>query len=231
MLHIDNITVTIQSNIILENLSLQIEEGSIVGIVGLNGAGKTTLLNSIFGLIPSQKGNIIWKGKPISSADITFIQTENFFYSNITGKEYLSIFKKMNPFFRIDKWNQLFELPLNQLIESYSTGMKKKLALMAGIGMNRKVIILDEPFNGLDLQTNQLMKKIIAMLKEQGKTIIITSHILEVLFNICDAICLLENKHIEATFSKNEFENIEKRVFSDFDQKISQLLNDLFSNS
>ena len=134
---------------VLDSLCLSLPENKIHGIVGLNGAGKTTLLNAIYGLVKIDSGRINREGRPISRKETSYIVTENFFYSNITGREYLSVFK--NPKFDSDKWNGLFSLPLDQIIDRYSTGMKKKLALLAILKQDKSLMILDEPFNGLTL--------------------------------------------------------------------------------
>lgn len=164
---------------VIEELSVVWEKGGIHGLVGLNGAGKTTLLNGIYGLQKLKGGSILWEGNTISKKDIAYLETQNYFYDNITGSEYLRLFMHKNPSFAPAEWNKLFHLPLDKLISTYSTGMKKKLAFMGVLCLDRPVYMLDEPYNGVDLETTQHFKLIMKALKESGKTLILTSHIFE----------------------------------------------------
>ena len=227
MIKIDNLKVNYGNNNVLNELCLEISGNTIHGLVGLNGSGKTTLLNTIYGLKSKVLGTIKYKDEAIKRINIAFLETINYFYPRITGKEYLNIFNTQNPNFNIDNWNTLFELPLNKLIEDYSTGMKKKLALMGIICLDREVLILDEPFNGIDLETVQKIKTLLLKLKAK-KTIIITSHILESLLPICDSISYLNDGKIEFTKGKKNFNEIENEIFAvhqdNLDKKIQELI-------
>ena len=213
MLKIENLKVNYGKNNVLNELSLEILGNTIHGLIGLNGSGKTTLLNTIYGLKQKHQGTILYNNKNINRNNIAFLETTNYFYPRIKGKEYLTIFQIQNPDFDIEKWNSLFELPLNKLIDDYSTGMKKKLALMGIICLDREILILDEPFNGVDLETVQKFKSLLLKLKAK-KTIIITSHILESLLPICDSISYLNNGKIEFIKEKESFNEIENQIFS-----------------
>lgn len=225
MISIKNLSVSYGKKEILHNLNLNLKNAEIHGIVGLNGSGKTTLLNTIFGLKRANTGKITFKNETISKKHIAYLETQNFFYSNITALEYLSLFQ--NPNFDIQAWNKLFELPLNDLIEGFSTGMKKKLAILGILKLDKEILILDEPFNGLDLETARIIRLIIFKLKEQGKTIILTSHILETLTNSCDTISYLKNGKVEFSRTKEDFDTIEKAIFEDLEQEKNQILENL----
>lgn len=227
MISINGLHVSYSGKSIIEGLDLLLEEGKIHAVAGLNGAGKTTLLNTIYGFIKPDKGTIDFKGRPLTKNDIAFLETTNFFYSRITGREHLELFRINNPAFNIGGWNELFELPLGQLVETYSTGMKKKLALMGVLSLNKPVFMLDEPFNGVDLESNQKIKNIIKLLGEKGKTIILTSHILESLTGLCDTIHYLNNKKIELSFGKEEFHSIEAKLFSLHNEKSQRIIKEL----
>jgi len=228
MIKIENLKVNYSNNNnVLNELCLEISSNTIHGLVGLNGSGKTTLLNTIFGLKNKILGTIQYNDENIKRNNIAYLETTNYFYPRITGKEYLNILKTQNANFDSDKWNTLFELPLNKLIDDYSTGMKKKLALMGIICLNREVLILDEPFNGVDLETVQKIKTLLLKLKIK-KTIIITSHILESLLPICDSISYLNDGKIEFTKGKKNFSEIENEIFAvhqdNLDKKIQELV-------
>jgi ABC-2 type transport system ATP-binding protein len=225
MILINNLSVSYdkQDNVI-ENLNLQLNENCIHGIVGLNGAGKTTLLNSIFGLKRYNQGEILFNKKKLTKKDISFLPTENYFYPNITGREYLKLFK--NKDFDIEKWNSLFVLPLDKIIDTYSTGMKKKLALLGMFRNDKPIMILDEPFNGLDIETSRIIRSILMKFRKK-KTIIITSHIIETLTNICDYIHYLEGKKIKSTIEKDDFKNFENELFNSIESKNKRLISEL----
>ena len=113
-------------------------------------------------------------------------------------------------------------------MEEFSTGMKKKLLLQSQIKQNKKVYILDEPFNGLDLETNKLLEVIIMLLNERGKTVFISSHILEPLLNVCTQVHYLKNKTIVKTFQREEFAAIEEELFGNYTREIrKELLNSI----
>lgn len=212
---------------VINGLNLKMDENNIHGIVGLNGSGKTTLLNTIFGLKRPVSGIVLFQGRKASKKDISYLVTENYFYSNITGREYLQLFK--NKEFQTGKWNELFLLPLDELIDNYSSGMKKKLALMGSLKQDKPVMILDEPFNGLDIESTRILRMILLKLKDRGKTIIITSHIIETLTNLCDSIHFLEDGKIKFSKSKTEFGAFEKEIFQSIEKKNLKLLQELIN--
>jgi ABC-2 type transport system ATP-binding protein len=226
MITIENLVVSYnKGQNVIDLLNLILSENCINGIVGLNGAGKTTLLNSIFGLKSIDSGVVNYKNRKINKKEISFLVTENYFYSNITGREYLSLFK--NPLYDVEKWNQLFSLPLDTIVDNYSTGMKKKLALMGILKQNKPIMILDEPFNSLDIETCRIIRQVLLKLKEHNKTIIITSHIIETLTNLCDYIHYLENGKIKYTKDKKDFKEFERIIFASIDNKNEELLKEL----
>ena len=226
MIKITNLTVSYRKKEkVISSLNLSIQNSTINGIVGLNGSGKTTLLNTIFGLLKYKDGEITYEDEKVAKKHISYLPAENFFYSYITGREYLKIFKADN--FDENKWNKLFLLPLDQIIDEYSTGMKKKLSLLGILKQNKPIMILDEPFNGLDIETARIMRSILLKLKEKGKTIIITSHIIETLTNLCDYIHFLDSGKIKYSKEKYEFSEFEKTLFENIEKKNEGLINEL----
>jgi len=206
MLEIKNISVSFKDKNVLQNLNLEIEEGIILGILGKNGAGKTTLFESLY---QSQKysGQILWKNQRLLRQNISYLETENYFYPYITGREYLSYFSKD----KLPKTIELaekFQLPLDKYVQYYSSGMKKKLALIGMLMLDKPINILDEPFNGVDFEGVHLLYDIIRELKQSNKMVIISSHIIETLFHTCDRIVTLENGFISNIFEKSKFEKL-----------------------
>ena len=208
MLEIKNIKISFVKKQVLKGLSGNWETGKIHGVVGHNGAGKTTLFNILTGIEKADDGEILWNGSPLKPDDIGYLETNNFFYSRITPNDYLSLFPASNEQFDLAAFQAFFQLPLYELIEYYSTGMKKKLALL-------DILLLDEPFNGLDLETNKVLEVTLDLLKQKQKTIIMSSHVLAPLLEVCDYIHYLAAGVIEKTYTRDQFSEIEKLLFED----------------
>lgn len=198
---------------VLDNLSVSYESGKIYGLVGENGAGKTTLFNCIMG-VTDYEGEIR-KSSPMT---VGYMSAENFFYSLITGKEYLEFCikakgKKMDTE-AIDSLNKVFQLPLERFASDYSTGMKKKLALMALLLQDNDLYIFDEPFNGVDLYGCIQLKRIIRELKNKGKTVIISSHLINTLHELCDEIDFLDGHTIRKRYIQASIDEIEQDILN-----------------
>lgn len=225
MIIINNLNVSYEKETpVLSSVDLSFQNNSIHGIVGLNGAGKTTLLNTIYGIKKNDSGEILLNGQKINRKYISYLETENYFYPNITGEEHLKIFKSDG--FNIAQWNELFKLPLKDLIDTYSTGMKKKLAILSVIKQNKEVMILDEPFNGLDLETVRILRSILLNLKE-SRIIIVTSHVLETLTNLCDVISYLEDGKVLFTKTVTEFPDFQNEIYSRIEERNKEAIEKL----
>ncbi len=209
MIQIKNLTKSYGKNTVLKDINLNFEKGKVYGIVGENGAGKTTLFRCISGL-EKYNGEVTSPLTPIK--DYTgLLLTNPFFFSKITGKEYIQLLCNARDIKldNIEKRN-IFNLPLNQYASTYSTGMKKKLAITAILLQENELFILDEPFNGVDIQSNIVITEIIRKLRELGKTIIMSSHIFSTLNDTCDHIYLLENGEVTKKVNKEHFHQLEE---------------------
>ena len=211
MIRIKNLSKQFGKKVVLNNLSIEFERGKIYGIIGENGAGKTTLFRCIAGL-ESFDGEIVSEINPLKD-HLGYLTAEPFFFPMITGEEYIRLLcnardKKLT---EIDS-NNIFDLPLNQYVTSYSTGMRKKLALLAVLLQGNDIFILDEPFNGIDLNGSIILTEIIHRLKELGKTVIISSHIFSTLSDTCDEILVLRNGTITQKVAREEFYLLEKEM-------------------
>ncbi|MBK8522503.1 MAG: ATP-binding cassette domain-containing protein [Ferruginibacter sp.] len=225
MINVQGLSVSFNDHAVLKNITLDFEEGLVHGIVGLNGAGKTTFFNVLAKMLKPDWGDIKQNGMALGIKDTVYLETTNFFFSRITGNEYLKIFKQTNTEFNLTALQEYFKLPLNELIENYSTGMKKKLALLAVLKQDKTVFILDEPFNGLDLETNKILEIIILSLKQKQKTVFVSSHIIEPLLTTCDKIHLLENGCFVRTYLKTDFSKIEEDLFGKLKTEATQLIS------
>jgi ABC-2 type transport system ATP-binding protein len=213
MITVNNLSKSYGSNHVLKDISQMFSKGNVYGIVGENGSGKTTLFRCMAGL-ESYRGKVNSELSPLKNY-LGFLQTEPFFFSKITGTEYIRLLcnargKKIEKLLE----KNIFDLPLNQYASTYSTGMKKKLALMAILLQENEYFILDEPFNGIDIQSNIVIVDIIHKLKELEKTVLISSHIFSTLSDTCDEIYLLENGNFSQKVSKENFHLLEQEMKS-----------------
>ena len=213
MINIQDLTVRFNEHEVLKNINIEFEQGLVHGIVGLNGAGKTTFFNIIAKILKPDTGTVNHNSIALTIKDTAYLETNNYFFSRITGNEYLKIFNQTNTDFNLAALQQFFNLPLDDLIENYSTGMKKKLALLAVLKQDKSIFILDEPFNGLDLESNKILEIIIISFKQKQKTVFVSSHIIEPLLTTCDCIHLLENGSFLKTYLKPDFAKIEDDLF------------------
>ncbi|MDR1879878.1 MAG: ABC transporter ATP-binding protein [Tannerellaceae bacterium] len=209
---------------VLKGLDLSMETGKIQGFAGLNGAGKTTFLNLIYHFIRPSDGKITYNGHPLLRREVSYLEAENYFYPYMTGREYLELFPAGGGGFDMERWRQLFSLPLDDIVESYSTGMRKKLALLAALKPDKPVLILDEPFNGLDLESAHLLTMILAQLRTGGKTILITSHIYESLAGCCDVIHYLSDGQIARSYTREEFPLLQDELQSIMEERFGGLI-------
>lgn len=211
MIQVRSLSKKYGSKQVLDSIDLSFEAGKVYGIVGENGAGKTTLFRCIAGL-ENYDGVIASELTPLKN-HMGLLLTEQFFFPKITGREYLRFLcnargKSME---NIEQRN-IFDLPLDQYAVTYSTGMKKKLALTGILLQENECYILDEPFNGVDIQSNIIITEIILRLKEMKKTVIISSHIFSTLSDTCDEIHLLQKGKIVRSVEKNRFSELESEM-------------------
>jgi len=211
MIKIKGLSKSYGNNEVLKEINMEFSRGKVYGIVGENGAGKTTLFKCIAGL-ESYKGEILSDVQPLKN-HLGLLLTDPFFFSKITGKEYIRLLcnARCKKSINIDQKN-IFDLPLNQYASTYSTGMKKKLAITAILLQENKYFILDEPFNGVDIQSNIVLTEIILKLKELDKTVLVSSHIFSTLSDTCDEIHLLRKGEQIKSVQKVDFKTLEQEM-------------------
>ena len=135
--------------------------------------------------------------------------TEPFFYPYMSGGEYLQLLGAHPK--KIEELNTVFALPLDRYAQSYSTGVRKKLAFLGVIALDRPILLLDEPFNGVDLEGNQMMLQLIQAMKSQ-KVILIASHLLEALMQMADVIYELRDHTLSAPMQPEQFNELKSRM-------------------
>lgn len=194
-------------NAILENINQPYERGRIHGLLGENGAGKTTLFHCMANLIP-------FKGERMIPECYTFgyLPAELYMYPMITGNEFLRFFisAKDQPYLpeETKRLNNIFDLPLGNYADTYSTGMLKKLYLLGLLLQHNDILLLDEPFNGLDFKSAAFVTALIENVREQGRTVFVASHDMDHLFSYAETISLLNNKTLTFYSGKDSFAQI-----------------------
>ncbi len=214
---IENLVKKYGSKKVLNDISISFESGKIQGIIGENGAGKSTFFECLCGF-KKYEGKI-----DCDFRNIAYLPTSPLFYPKLTGNEYLAFIYKITNTQKKKALEELFKLPLNKYVENYSTGMKKKLSFLGLLLLDKTIYILDEPFNGVDLGGVELFSSIIKKLKNQGKTILISSHIIDSLTTISDDIYLLDKGVFSKKYSKDNFISLKTKISSSFDKKVADV--------
>ena len=214
MLSIKNLTKTYKGGkVAVSDLNLEIESGDIYGFIGPNGAGKTTTIKAVVGIMDFDYGEITIDGhsvkkEPILCKSITaYIPDNPDLYDHLTGIQYLNfigdIFKveKTLRQERIKQYADAFEITSNlgDLISSYSHGMKQKLALISAFIHMPKLLILDEPFVGLDPKASIILRNIMHDMCKNGSAIFFSTHVLDVAEKLCTKIAIIKNGRLIAS--------------------------------
>lgn len=206
MLKIENFTKKYGEKKAVDQLSLHIEKGNIYGFIGHNGAGKTTTLKSVAGIMEFEEGEIYIDGQSIKQnplacrKQMAYIPDNPDLYEYLTGIKYLNFIadvygvSQQDRTERIRKYADLFELTdsLKEPISAYSHGMKQKLVIISAWIHEPKLILMDEPFVGLDPKASHLLKGMMRELCDRGGAIFFSTHVLEVAEKLCDKIAIIK---------------------------------------
>lgn len=207
MLKIEHLTKTYGEKKAVEDLSLHIHPGEIYGFIGHNGAGKSTTIKAAVGILPFDSGEIYIGGTSVREnpvackAKLAYIPDNPDLYEFMTGMQFLSfvadIFGVPSDvrLARINTYAEAFELAgdLAQPVSAYSHGMKQKLAIISALIHDPKLIIMDEPFVGLDPKASHLLKGFMREICDKGGAIFFSTHVLEVAEKLCDKVAIIRN--------------------------------------
>ena len=205
MLRIEHLTKAYDNRKAVDDLSLHIKPGEIYGFIGHNGAGKTTTLKSVMGILPFDEGEILIGGVSIKKdpllckKQMAYIPDNPDLYEFMTGIQYLTFVADIfgvgsaERKARIEQYAGLFELTadLAQPISAYSHGMKQKLAVIAALLHDPKLLLMDEPFVGLDPKASHQLKEIMRDICDRGGAIFFSTHVLEVAEKLCDHVAII----------------------------------------
>ena len=208
MIEIKNVSKTYNGKKkVLKNISFKIEGGEIFAFIGHNGAGKTTMIKSIMGILDFEEGDILVDNKSIKEEPLeckrimAYVADNPDLYENMKAIDFINFICDMyevSEDIRREntlKYAKIFEIEdkLNDDISSFSHGMKQKIALIAALAHNPKVLIMDEPFVGLDPKAVYDMKEIMRNMAKDGKTIFFSTHILDVAEKLCDRVAIIKD--------------------------------------
>lgn len=219
MLKITNLSKTYENGKkAVDNINLEIADGEIFGFIGHNGAGKTTTIKCVVGLIDFEQGEILVDGVSVkdnpllTKQKIAYIPDNPDLYESLTGIQYLNFIADIYQIGKeernrdIKNFADMFEIigRLGDLISSYSHGMKQKLALISALIHHPKLMILDEPFVGLDPKAAFSVKEVMKNLCAQGTSVFFSTHVLEVAEKLCDKVAIIKNGQIVTTGTMEE---------------------------
>lgn len=225
MLEINNYAYAYEkNNYILEKLNLKVNNGEILALVGPNGAGKTTLIKSLVGINLDFEGEVIFEQVNLKKDDINYkkllayVADEPMLIDYLTGRQYLNFIADVFEISmddrkkKMEKYINLFNLQdfIDSLINTYSHGNKQKLVIVAALIHSPKLLILDEPFVGLDPQAIVILKDILKDLRKSGVIVVFSTHLLAMIEGLYDKVLFMNNKRVQL-IENNKALNLEKK--------------------
>lgn len=213
-----------KNNYILEKLNLKVNNGEILALVGPNGAGKTTLIKSLVGINLDFEGEVIFEQVNLKKDDINYkkllayVADEPMLIDYLTGRQYLNFIADVFEISmddrkkKMEKYINLFNLQdfIDSLINTYSHGNKQKLVIVAALIHSPKLLILDEPFVGLDPQAIVILKDILKDLRKSGVIVVFSTHLLAMIEGLYDKVLFMNNKRVQL-IENNKALNLEKK--------------------
>ena len=210
MIEIKNVVKRYGDKAVLKNVSFEVGDGEIFAFIGHNGAGKTTLIKAITGIHDFDEGEILINGKSIEKdpvackKEMAYVPDNPELYENMRAIDFIDFICDMYEIPQevraknIAKYAEMFEMNqnLNDTIDSFSHGMKQKVALIAALAHEPKILIMDEPFVGLDPKAVFDMKEIMRKMVDEGKTIFFSTHILDVAEKLCTKVAIIKRGEI-----------------------------------
>ena len=237
IIEVKNVTKTFGEKVALDNVSLSIPEGKIFGLLGPNGAGKSTLIRIINRITIATAGEVLFQGHPITAADVQhigYLPEERGLYRKMkVGDQamYLAQLRGMSSreaAYELKQWFVRFGIQdwWNKKIEELSKGMAQKVQFITTVVHKPSLMILDEPFSGFDPVNADLIRKEILRLKDEGATIILSTHNMESVEELCDEIALLDKAKLVITGGTDDIrhrfgeDNVEIEYTQDYERKV-----------
>lgn len=200
-LKIENVSKSYEKKLVVDNISITLDKPEVFGLLGTNGAGKTTTIRMILGILKKDSGTITWNDKEVDRKKVNFgyLPEERGIYPKIKIIDQLKYFAKLKGMNNletiksIEKWSKILKVSdyLNMPAEKLSKGNQQKIQFMTAIIHNPELIVLDEPFSGLDPVNTEILKKVIINLVKEGKYIIMSAHEMHTIEEFCNNIIIL----------------------------------------
>ena len=234
MIEIKNVTKKYGKTVAVSDMSFKVNDGDIFAFIGHNGAGKTTLIKAIVGIHDFDLGDILINGKSIKEdpiackKEMAFVPDNPELYENMKAIDFINFICDMYDVDNetrtnnINKYAKMFEIEdnLGDTINSFSHGMKQKVALIAALAHDPKILIMDEPFVGLDPKAVFDMKELMRGMVKEGKTIFFSTHILDVAEKLCTRVAIIKQGKLVKTGSMKEIKGDKslEKVFLELDE-------------
>jgi ABC-2 type transport system ATP-binding protein len=210
MLDIQRLTKHYGALVAVQDLSFDVRSGEVVGLLGPNGSGKSTTVKMLAGLLRPTSGTVSLDGADalahpqVYKAALGYVPEEPHLYSYLTGPEYLRLVGRLRGLAegaleaKIDRFLQLLDIydDRYQTLSSYSKGMRQKVLIAAAVLHNPRIVLLDEPFSGLDVSAARVLKAFVSELANNGKIIVFSSHVLEVVEQVCSRVVILKDGRV-----------------------------------
>src|SRR5260370_31036129 len=207
MLEVHRLTKRYGSLTAIQEVSFEVRPGEVMGLLGPNGSGKSTTVKILAGLLEPTDGTVRVDGNEILrpatayKATLGYVPEEPHLYSYLTGPEYLRLVGRLRGLpegtldEQIDRFLQLLDVydDRYQTLSSYSKGMRQKVLIIAAVLHNPRIVILDEPFSGLDVSAARVLKAFVRGLADEGKLVVFSSHVLEVVEQVCSRVVILKD--------------------------------------
>jgi len=234
MLNVQNISLSYEAKEIIHDLTLTVSSGEFMALLGPNGAGKSTLLHAISGQMQPDSGRIDFSGQDIYQHNldykkqIGFVHEIPFFYANLTTEEFVQFVGKIKRLpLSIEKASEFLEKvnladERHKLTSELSMGMRKKLAIAAALIGLPKIIFLDEALNGIDFESAFQIKSVLKTFVKNGSTVILSTHVLEVVEKLCDRFVILNDGKIVSDMTTEE---LNKEAVLDLESHLLNLMN------
>ncbi|WP_240417691.1 ABC transporter ATP-binding protein [Paenibacillus periandrae] len=221
MLNVRNLSKAIDGKTILENINFELKSGSITGLIGRNGVGKSTLLRIMTGILDPDQGEVLFEGVnlrtyPLIKQSMYYVPDSMSMFNSYSVKELVRLHRSMYEQFDQEAfytWLDRFQLPTNRTLRSFSKGMKALLVIILALATQSKLIILDEPTNGLDvIVKKQVMQLLVEEVSERQLALIISSHHLQELEKIADVVMMMKDTRIDSMISIEDVKQSFKKV-------------------
>jgi ABC-2 type transport system ATP-binding protein len=236
MLEVKNLTKRFRGLTAVDNVSFHIRPGEILGYLGPNGSGKSTTVKIITGLLEPSEGEVLLHGRTLVDDPIAFkarlgyVPEESYLYTHLSGAEYLIFIARLRsiPYqtalTRAAELLRLFQLhdARNSPMATYSKGMRQRVLLAAALLHDPELLILDEPFSGLDVNAALLLRGLLEVFAAEGKMILFSSHVLEVVEKVCSRVVILYKGKVVL---QDTIENVKASLTPDLQQVFAQVTN------